>query len=283
MMVLAIIFLMVSFLVLTSLFLVRLAHVDQRPAIRVKVAGSEIHHPSLWSYFKPKLSAAIQVIWHFILEAKDLKPATTKVVHNQYERVKNVFRIRIRSSEQEPLWLPEAMELTIKANPDQSPEERYLEAIKNNPTDRQAYEALARLYLQNKNFADAAEAYEYLTKLEPTRDIYFSNLGLAYYSLQDYMKAAAAYEQAIIINAKIPTRWINLALCFEALDESTKAVKAIGQALQLDQVNVNYLALLADAYIKLENYVRAEEVLEQILFMEPTNRTAIEKLMRLKV
>jgi tetratricopeptide (TPR) repeat protein len=283
MIVLAIILLVVSILVLASLFLVRLSHVNQRPAIRVKVVGSEIHHPSLWLYFKPKLSKAVQVIWYFILEAKDLKPATTKVVHSQLQRVKSAFRIRIRSSEQEPLWLPEATELTIKNNPDLSPEERYLETIKNNPSDRQAYEALARLYLQNKNFADAAETYEYLTKIEPTRDIYFSNLGLAYYSIQDYAKAAAAYEQAIIINAKIPTRWINLALCFEAMDQTNKAVKAIGQALEFDQSNINYLTLLADAYIKLENYIRAEEVLEQILSLEPTNRAVTEKLMRLKV
>jgi len=55
------------------------------------------------------------------------------------------------------------------------------------------------------------------------------------------------------------------------------------QALQLDKSNINYLNLLADTYVKLENNVRAEEVLEQILGLDPTNRLAREKLMRLKI
>src|SRR5258708_5921498 len=98
-----------------------------------------------------------------------------------------------------------------------------------------------------------------------------------------YQKAKEAYEKALSINSKIPTRWVNLGLCFEALEDYTKAVKALSSAVQLDKLNVNYLSLLADAYVKLENYVRAEEVLEQILALEPGNKTAREKLMRLKI
>jgi Tfp pilus assembly protein PilF len=48
-------------------------------------------------------------------------------------------------------------------------------------------------------------------------------------------------------------------------------------------MNVNYQMLLADAYLNISNNVRAEEVLEQILAHDPTNRQAREKLMRLKI
>ena len=225
----------------------------------------------------------INKLWYFILEAKDLTPSTTKTISTQVERVKNVFRIRIRSSDNEPQYLPEAAELVIKPTNGQNPEDLYLQAIKKDPNNKQAYEALGRLYLQNKNFADAIETYEYLIKLEPTRDIYLSNLGLAYYSTGEYQKASSAYEKAIGINGKVPARWINLALCFDALDEQTKVVKAITQALQFDKMNINFMMLLADTYIKLVNSVRAEEVLEQILVIEPGNRPAREKLMRLKI
>lgn len=280
----ALILFILSFLVMASLFLVKLAQVSQRPAVKVQIVGTtHRYYETLWPYFRQKFGSLARQIWHFILEAKDLKPAATKTIQTQVEKVKKSFRIRIRSSETDPQWLPEASELTIKPTISKNPEELYLEAIKNNPNDRQAYEHLGRLYLQNKNFPDAIETYEYLTKLDAGRDIYFSNLGLAYYSAGLFQKAASSYEKAININSKIPTRWINLALCFEAVHEDTKAVKALTNALELDKMNPHYLSLLADIYIKLENNIRAEEVLEQILMQDPTNKLAREKLMRIKI
>ncbi|MBX4191615.1 MAG: tetratricopeptide repeat protein [Candidatus Doudnabacteria bacterium] len=270
-------------LIAISLFLFKLGQLNSRPQVRVRMTAAPTHHHELWPYAKQKLRMVANKIWHFILEAKDLKPATTKTFHSQYEKVKSVFRIRIRSSEQDPQWLPEAAELTIKPNPNQNPEDLYLEAIKRNPHDREAYEALGRLYLQNKNYSDAVQTYEYLIKLDPTRDIYYSNLGLSHYSLKEFQKAKESYEKAISINNKIPTRWINLGLCFEAIEDYAKAVKSFSTALQFDKLNVNYMNLLADAYTKMENFVRAEEVLEQILAMEPNNKLAREKLMKLKI
>ncbi len=279
-----IILFILSFLVIASMFLVKFAHVNQRPQVRIKLSGPSHHYyETLWPYFRQKIGLMISKIWHFILEAKDLAPAASKTLHSQTEKVKNAFRIRIRSSESEPQWLPEAAELSIKPGVKQNPEDLYLEAIKKNPNDRQAYEALGRLYLQNKNYQDAIETYEYLTTVNPTHDIYLSNLGLAYYSVKEYTKAVTSYDKALNINSKIATRWINLALCLTALDQNAKAVKAITSAIQLDKANINYMSFLAETYLKLENQVRAEEVLEQILSVEPTNRVAREKLMRLRI
>lgn len=276
----ALIILIFSFLAIALLFFSKQPQIFNRPSVKVKITSFE--HESIWPYFRHKLALLAAKAWHFILEAKDLKPPATKAINYGVEKVKKAFRVRIRSSENEPAWLPEAAELVIKPSI-KSPEELYLEAIKKDPADRKAYEALGRLYLQNKNFEDSMEIYEYLTKLDPSIDIYWSNLGLAYFSVKDYRKAAECYEKAIGINGKIPTRWVNLALCFELLEEYNKAVKALSQALVLDKLNLNYKMLLADIYIKLENNVRAEEVLEQILAAEPMNRPAREKLMRLKI
>ncbi len=279
--VLAAIIFLLSLLTIAGMFLIKLAHPTQKNLIRIKIGSVYPTHEPLAPYFKKYFRTAINKLWHFILEAKDLKPATSKTLHTQVEKVKSVFRIRIRSSENDPQWLPEAAELS--ANPNQNPEDLYLQAIRRNPNDRSSYEALGRLYLQNKNYADAMETYQFLSRLDPSKDIYQSNLGLAYYSLREYKKAIDAYEKALNINNKIPTRWINLSLCYEALEDYPKAVKALVQALQLDKLNVNYMMMLADAYAKIPNRMRAEEVLEQVLSIEPTNKTAREKLMRLRI
>jgi len=265
------------------MFLVKAGQVSNHLPARNHLDNKTIHADRIWPYFKTKFGSIVNKIWHFILEAKDLKPATTKTLQTQVEKVKNAFRIRIRSSEADPQWLPEAAELATKQEPNQTAEELYLRAIQKNPQDQQAYEALGRLYLQNKNFKDAVEIFEHLIKLSPSRDTYHSNLGLAYFSLKEFQKAARSYEQALSINNKIPTRWVNLSFCFSALEDYPKAVKALTSAVGLDKYNLNYLTLLVDAYLKVPNHLRAEEVLEQILSIDPTNKTAREKLMKLKI
>lgn len=283
MIIFAIILFILSFLVVASMFLFKLSVLSEGSRIPVRMTGQNTHLSSLRLYFKKKISIVAGKLWHFILEAKDLKPVATKTFETGAKKLKKVFRIRIRTQDNEPHWLPEAQELTVQSQVNHNPEDIYLEAIKKNPQDMKAFEALGRLYLQNKNYADAAEAYEYLTQLDRNRDIYWSNLGLSYYGLKQFPKAIAGYQKALELNNKVPTRWINLSLCFEALEDYTKAIKALTQALALDKLNVNYMMMLAEIYLQIPNNIRAEEVLEQILVIEPTNRLAREKLMRLKI
>ncbi|MBI4049273.1 MAG: tetratricopeptide repeat protein [Candidatus Doudnabacteria bacterium] len=243
---------------------------------KVRVAPGQPEN--FWLYIWRKFKIFSNKLWHFILEAKDLRPAVKLTL--PVEKVKRAFRIRIRSDENEPEWLPEA---TDSVETTKTPEALYLEAIKKDPQDKEAYENLGRLYLQEKNYTEAAEIFEYLTKFDPGRDTYFSNLALSYYSQQQYPQAASAYEKALNINNKIPARWINLGLSFMAQGEYGKAIKAVTCALELDKRNVNYLMLLADLYLRAHNQIRAEQIFMQILEMEPTNRAAREKLMRIRM
>ena len=238
----------------------------------------------LLTYLWRKLKIQAGKMWHFILEAKDLKPQIpTLPLNMNVDKVKKVFRIRVKEDEKDPDWMPEVSAETANVVKGSSPEQLYLETIKRNPTDQGSYEGLGRLYLQEKNYSEAAETFRFLTKLDPTRDIYWSNLGLSLYSIKEYREAANAYDKALKINSKVPVRWINLALCFDAMDETGKAIKAITSALALDKNHSSYLSLLADLYLKAQNKVRAEEVLEQILHQDPGNKPAREKLMKLRI
>lgn len=225
------------------------------------------------------LRAIIRSIWHFILEAKDLTPPIhlNQRVGLVGQKVKQIFKIRIRQSKNEPVWLPEASESA------QSTEEMFLNAIKKDPNNKQAYEGLGRLYLQEKNWIEAEEIFRFLVNLDPAKDTYHSNLALILYSLKRFRDAAAEYEKAIEINNKVPSRWVNLSLCFLAVDDYPRAIKAIMKAVDMDRRNKNYLSLASDLYIKIGNKVRAEELLSEMLSQDPTNRLAREKLMRLKI
>ncbi len=271
--------------------LAKLPGVLTRPTIggRVRIVMAA---EGLWSYMTRKMRFMFGKLWHFILEAKDLKP--TPLINHQVQKVKQVFKVRIRSSKEEPLWMPEVA-TTLDQSPKaqqssstpaaktQTAEEFYLSGIKADPNNKEAYEGLGRLYLQEKNYKEAAETFKFLTRMDPRRDTYWSNLGISLYSTDQYKDAAAAYEKAIAINGKVPARWVNISLCYEALQDVPRMIKALNQAVQLDRRNINYLLLLAEAYLKVQNKVRAEEVLEQVLAIDPTHKLAREKLMKIKI
>lgn len=242
---------------------------------------------SFLSFLAQGISRLLTGLWHFILEAKDLTPhpQLNKIKLNQsVQKVKKIFRIRIRTSREEPGWLPEAVELSSEPKTqDQSPEARYLEMIKKNPVDLNAYENLARLYLEEKKYLEAAEIFRFLIKRDPQNDTYLSNLGFTLYFLGEYQQSVKAYDQALSINSKVPVRFVNLALSLKALDDFPKAIKALNEALKLDPRNPAYLMMLADFYVAVDNQIRAEETLSQILELEPTNKSAREKLMKLKI
>ncbi len=283
MIILSWILLVVGLLGLFTVILAKLPGVLTRPTIggRVRIVTAA---EGLWSYISRKIKYGLGKIWHFILEAKDLKP--TPLINHQVQKVKQVFKVRIRSSKEEPLWMPEVTAVIdqAKAAPDeQTAEHLYLEAIKTDPNNKEAYEGLGRLYLQEKNYKEAAETFKFLTRLDPKRDTYWSNLGLSLYSIQEYRDAAKAYEKAVQMNGKIPARWVNLSLCYEAMHDLPRMIKALNQAVQLDRRNINYLLMLSDAYLKYGNRVRAEEVLEQVLAIDPTHRVAREKLMKIRI
>lgn len=270
------------------LILSKLPTVLTRPTGRTRLL---VAADSLVSYFWYKVRQLGLWLWHFVLEAKDIKPTKTNpaaLISSQMDRVKKVFRIRIKENEKDPDWMPEMAEQVgetkgVFSKQNKTAEELYLETIKKDPNNKQAYEGLGRLYLQEKNFEEAGEIFKFLTRNDPTRDVYWSNLGISYYSQRMFGQAAASYEQALKINNKVPARWVNLALCFEAMEEHTRAIKAINKALELDPRNISYLTLLADIYVKVGNKVRSEEVLTQILSIEPTNKIAREKLMRIRI
>lgn len=178
--------------------------------------------------------------------------------------------------------LSKPLESAKKYDDSEEAEKSLIEIIKKHPNSRAAYESLGKLYLERQKYQDALEVYKYLSGHHPEQDLYWSKLGMAFFNLQNYEKAAASYQRAIGIRSDLPNRYINLALCFEALGNLDQAAEAVIQALELSAGNVQYLHLLADLYIRLENKARAEEILEKILESEPTNNSAREKLMQLK-
>jgi len=155
---------------------------------------------------------------------------------------------------------PEAKEKTLREQAEEyfeagelkRAENLYLRILNRDPEDAALYNRLGLIYLQDKNFRDAAAALKQALKLEPENDTFYNNLGLLYYEIGQYDDAASAYEESIEINDKVPSRLINLGLAYFMSKKYRKAADNYEKALILDPRNEQYHDLLKQAEEKLK-------------------------------
>src|SRR3989338_3381102 len=161
-------------------------------------------------------------IWHFVLEAKDIKKP-------------GVVGYRIKQI------LPRKRTTKVAApvpRPTETHDERYyLEKIRQNPKDSELYNLLGKLYLDTKRFADSRDMYSYLVKRDPGNALYYARLGYACYKLVLYTEAVDAYEKSLALDSAQPNRYYNLALALDALRRTDEAILSVNRALEQESEN----------------------------------------------
>ncbi|MFP4144408.1 MAG: tetratricopeptide repeat protein [Phycisphaeraceae bacterium] len=147
-------------------------------------------------------------------------------------------------------------------------------------TDPGSYEANYYLGLARQLVGRVDDAVRhYLRALAINPDGYKASRDLASaYLQQGRARQAIPYaEQAVEQNPEDQAAWANLAAAYSVAEQWEKAVDAYRQALDLGESAPQLLLGLADAHINLENYQRAEAVLNSLLRQRP-NVTAYERL-----
>ena len=95
-------------------------------------------------------------------------------------------------------------------------------------------EALAALYIKQRNAAKAIEQYEALAHVVPTNPAYFRQLGLFYVGMRDFSKAEQALQTLIKLNPQDPMGYRTLVQVYLNTDQkSDLALKLATRATQL--------------------------------------------------
>jgi tetratricopeptide (TPR) repeat protein len=174
-------------------------------------------------------------IWHFVLEAKDLKPAATAGY-----KIKKIFSYS-QKRRLEPI-LNQTFNLTAK--PSLQTEQELLEAIKKEPKNFKFYDELGKLYSEQKNFADAKDIYLYLTNHNSSSSDFQAKLGYSYYRLKEYEKAVEYYQKSLKLDSTHPNRYYNLGLSQMALNKYEEAREMFKKALEMEPNNPKYIQAL---------------------------------------
>ncbi len=133
-------------------------------------------------------------------------------------------------------------------------------SAQNNPN--QALLDEANKFFQAQDWANAAKAYDGITKKDPSNFQAWNRLGSVYHSSGKYDKAAAAYEKALAINPTAPVVQYNLACAYARMSNKDRAFEILNKLapsgfFQPEQIN-------ADAdFAGLQSDLRFKEVLSQ--------------------
>ncbi|MDE2311808.1 MAG: tetratricopeptide repeat protein [Patescibacteria group bacterium] len=217
------------------------------------------------SRVKSWLKFKLQKLWHFMLEAKDLRHTAAAGY-----KIKKIF-----GQNQAAARRPAPVDI----KPQEAKDEQYfLGLIKKDPKNLDNYDSLGRYYLESKDYAGALDIYDYLSQHAPANPEYHAKLAFCHYQEKQYEQAAGHYQKSLALDSLQPNRYYNLSLAQEALGKFVEAAQAAGQAVTLEPGNVKYYLALANAQVKSGHITAAQTSLRKALALEPENSSIKIKL-----
>ncbi len=176
----------------------------------------------------------------------------------------------------------------------------------------EVYTAMAQIYLDRKEFAQAAEYYAELLKLEPENATAQFNAGLSLQATENYEAAQRAFQTAIQLDGELVDAYLGVAGCclklndppgakaaYEAYlkvepdaytavfglgvayhlsEDHEKAIECYRAALKQQPESEEVLANLTGVYMKQEEYEEAESAFRSLLKLAPESVAALEGL-----
>lgn len=224
-------------------------------------------------------SATSKKVWHFMLEAKDLKQG--QILASKFARIVSPVAHRYTHSGVHGAMSKAEHEFS-EGNFDEA-EQAYFEVIRKFPHEYTAYEGLVKIYIQQKQYDNLSETLEYLVKHVPENDAYWAQYGNVLMSTRHYAEAAEAYRHSVELNQLIPARFANLALSLQAVGDKEGARQNFQKASDLDPANAQYLIMLADSMVQLEERGPALQQLRRGAEFLPENKEIKEKIAELEI
>ncbi len=98
-----------------------------------------------------------------------------------------------------------------------------------NPLLREAYGALANIYLQKGESANAAAVYERGVEMFPKDKDFWNNLGYCFSQIGNHRKSFESYKRAVQVDPQFAQGWQNLGLAARSLGETKDPILRVPQ------------------------------------------------------
>lgn len=151
-------------------------------------------------------------------------------------------------------------------------EKKYIEAIRLDPKNQDAYFGLGCAYFAKNELDDAEEAFIYLTRLNPQHDGGLVKLAEIAEERGNIEKAIEYYEKSLLVEDGKATRFIKIAELMLSIDKFDTAQEAVKQAVELEPQNPKYLDMLVEVSIKCGDKPSAEDAFQRLRMVNPENQ-----------
>lgn len=150
-------------------------------------------------------------------------------------------------------------------------EAKALQAIRLEPRSVPAFEFLAELYMQTKEYGQAKEVYRYLLKLTGESDAIYEHLGEADAAEGHLTEAVDEFKHAIDLNRTVTAYHLDLAHAERQLGNWTEALAAIEEATRLEPNSPKVLDEYIEVAMGAGKRQFAQAALEKIRDVNPEN------------
>jgi len=163
--------------------------------------------------------------------------------------------------------------ILLRLHRDDEARKQLVSYIASHPDDIDARLLLARIYLHQKKFTQAAHQYEEVHRRHPKETRSLLLLGELYLIQGHPDQALATLDRALAIDPDHYGAHVFAARILADQKKYAEAVKEYQQALRLNWSSDLELEL-ADTYLRQKQYARAEKIYKSILASEPANQEA---------
>ncbi len=160
-------------------------------------------------------------------------------------------------------------------------EKKCLEVISLSQYEASAYRLLADVYLQQKQYGQAKEIFEFLLKLNVEDPEAHQGLGRVAVGAGEYQTAEAEYQKSLALADQASVH-LDLADVYQTLGEREKALAACRDALAIEPRNPKILDAFCSLAIECGNREYARDALARLKDVNPENQKLTEFAERLE-
>jgi len=174
----------------------------------------------------------------------------------------------------EPLDVTAGLEAAQKAAQEEryeDAERMYIELLKTDAKNADAYRGLAELFIDQKLYDQAAETLEFLLRLTGDDDRAFGRLGQVEASRGNFEEAEARYLRSIELATNATAYRVDLGRVYLASGEARKSQEQFRIALQAEPHHPKYLDYFLEASILVGDPDSAREALGALKEVNPEN------------
>ena len=207
--------------------------------------------------------------------------ALCSINRNQFEDAERDVRRAISVAPQSAFGYVQLGNLRFTQKQYSDAAKAYQDALDRNSGSTDALHGLMNTYMAEKQPDQAIAAAQAQVNKSPENSSFYDLLGSAlFHSKKDLGGAQAAFQRAVALDGRNIDAWIQLCQVQANLGEIDQAIATDESALKLNPRQLSFDILLGDLYVARSEWKRAEDAYQAALALSPQNPIASNDLAR---